>query len=191
MLLENKKFRKNPDVLYEHITTGNNLSLNRVIWYSSMEELIGFLKKDGMLSSEQEKKLNENFSNEIAECLRDRDRTVSKNILLDGLLRTYEEEIIISDRLSKEGINEAVIYGRAGCGIHLARKLMSEGFRVSGFIDRATFIDREIPVYKADEIPESVTCIINTIVRDEEMISSYLFEKYKDIRVIHLRDLLA
>ena len=190
MMLEGKKFVKNPDTLYEHLTTGSNQSLNRVIWYRSMQEMIAFLEKDHMINADQRKMLNNNLNRETEACLEDRNWIIEKNMLLRGLLASYESGLSLSDKLLENGYKNAAIYGRAECGIHLAKKFISEGFEVKGFIDRAEFPESDIPVYKREDIPGDVECVINTLVKYEKDINDYLKDNYSGINVIHLRDLL-
>lgn len=190
MLLEGKKFVKNSDILYEHITTGNNQSLNRVIWYKSMLEMIHFLEMDGMIDIGQKDRLYANLNKETEACLEDRNWIIEKNVLLSRLLKAYENGIYLSHILIKRGINSVAIYGRAECGIRLQKKLESEGYRVEAFIDKVDFPTSTIPVYKREAIPDNVRCVINTVVKDKEEIKTYICDNYKDILVIHLKNLL-
>ena len=152
--------------------------------------MIDYLWKDKMINLKQRRMLEGNLFKETEECLSDRNWIVEKNQLLSRIIETYESEIRISDRLKEAGVHSVAIYGLGECGYHLYKKLNTEGFRIFAFIDRANFRKADIPVYKCDETPKSIDCVINTLIRDKKEVDDYYKSNYPNIKVVHIRELL-
>ena len=193
MYAENCKFVANSDILYNHCSTGANQSSNTFAWYKSTLEMIDVLKEQRVLSDEELNTFIEARQKKIDEYFMDITWGNSKIALLDGLLQLYERNKRLIDcinSLIKENVGIA-IYG-AGLGRHVGEILLIEGADVECYIDqKADALSINLPVVNRESLPESVGLVINTIIKDESKVDSFIKATYPSIKIIHLRELLS
>lgn len=190
MFSKGRKFVANHDVLYEHVLTGRNQSGNSKIWMKSTLEMISIVKRLNILPNEDESIFINARMHELEESIDNHSWTVKKLTMCREILQSYEENIRLSNILESLVDNVYVaIYG-SDIGMHLYKKLDSEGVKIC-FVDynahEKTF---PVPAYTKEEIPPEVTIIVNTLTKDEKIVNEYIQEVYPEKKIIHILDLL-
>ncbi len=125
-------------------------------------------------------------SNWIVDMERD---TIIRRILTEWLT-LYQKKLFISDFLLSRGIHKVAIYGMAKLGILLKSELEEKGIEVKYGIDTRGVNNVSLPIYKPEEICESVDLIIITAVTDFLALQCRL-RQYTDCRMEMLEDIIA
>lgn len=188
MFADGCRFQVNPCILYEHIISGRNQGSNGYVWYMSTNEMIDIILKHHIFSREDENKLKKSVQNTIGTVLQDKNWLQKKYAIMSCLVSLYEEAFLEEGCIKKR--SGIAIYGYK-LGIHIGKYLLKMGVPVECYIDRnAGHINSGTPVYRKEEIPDSVKMVVNTIVKDEDIIKEYLNIHYPEIQVINVLDFL-
>ncbi len=193
MFAKGCRFEINPDVLYDHRSTGTNQSSNSFEWYKSTLEMIELLKDNKVLGNVEIEKFTEARQKLFDESFMDKAWCNSKLDILNRILQLYERDIKIGSKLhSLFGSDiKIAIYG-AAIGKHVYERLIREGINVECFIDQnADNLVLPIPAYVRETIPKDIDLVINTLIRYEEETKEYVEELYPGVSVIHIKELLS
>ncbi len=189
MFAQGCRFQINPNVLYEHTISGRNQGNNGYVWYMSTNEMLDIILKHHIFTGEEEEKLTKSVQTTVGSVLQDKNWLQKKYSLLNFLVRLYEEDITIEDSIGRMRGGIA-IYGYK-LGIHIGRFLLKKGVPVECYIDRnAGYFNSDTPVYKKEDIPDSVKVVVNTLVKDDDIVREYINSHYPEIQVINGLDFL-
>ncbi len=184
------KFESNPEILYEHKSSGANQSLNTYVWYKSTMEMLDIVREEKLLEGNELERFISARRHEIELSLMDKGWTNMKLEIHRGLLEVYERDIQLSDVIKGLNSLHCAIYG-VQFGLRIYKRLKSEGYLPECLIDRdADQLILEIPVYTKEEIPVGVDMVINTLVQDDSKVKEYIESHYDGIKVVHFRDVL-
>lgn len=182
-------FVSNHNVLYEHIMTGNNQTLDIYTWIASTQEMLGIIKKHRLFTKEEYATIERARIYEIRTILDDSKWLRVKHDIYRKLLSCYEGKQFDISELKNQNI---AIYG-ADLGIHLYYILKKEGVHVSCIIDyMADKLSMPVPVCTVQNMPGEVQTVIITMLRPENRIvaTEYIENNYSDVKVINLQEIL-
>ena len=184
------RFVKNDDVLYDHTMSGSNQGQNSYVWYKSTMEMLDVIKNRHLFSDDDTKCLEQARMKEMEYLLQDRAWQTSKLYIYTDLLSIYEKGLALKDGYSELVDSKVAIYGLT-MGVHIYSILKKEGVSVTCFIDRSgDVLDLDIPVCMPAQIPEEVDIVINTLIKDANVVNEYLLNHYNGIKIIGVRELL-
>ena len=172
MLCQGKKIMINQEVLYNHVYTGNNASLDRNKMYKSVSELIDYFEKWDYLSKEQITQIRKR-SYELS----GKYFTYSK--MLDMWMQIMEEGNSIENILLSRGYRNVAVYGMGILGKHLIRQLKESQVEVKYVIDRNKYVASDgIEIVTAGDEMQDIDVIIITPVNEYEEIKIILEQFY-------------
>ncbi|RKM54436.1 glycosyltransferase family 2 protein [Butyrivibrio sp. X503] len=182
-------FVKNDRVLYEHVKTGSNQSEDSYVWVKSTHELIHIVEDEKILLGDELHSFirsRELHIEEVISYYEDRQREVN---LLRNILLCQNGEVSIK-KVNIRG-KKIAIYGYR-IGVFFKKLLEDAGFINLCYIDRnSKNIASDIPIYKMEDTPETVDCIIDTLVNDKYKrdIREYYEKQLPNALVIEARDI--
>lgn len=190
MFANNKKFKTNNETFYIHNVSGNNQSWVTPVRHRSHLEMLNIVKEERLFSPDEEGKLSDSIERETLFFLEDRDFLRRKMNIYKNILLFKEYEYYLSKKINGIKNERIAIYGME-IGKHIYLKLKDEGIIPVCIIDRnAKKNVEEIPIFLPDEIPNDVSLVINTIIRDEKKVSDFIKKKYPEIKILKIEDLL-
>lgn len=183
MMLEDRKFALNDEILFEHVISGENISENSNKMMDSEIEMLSVLKKCTSYGDSGWESLKESLRKVH---VRDLDTyKYSFNVLKKILSRTQkkEESFCIKER-------KIAIYGAGELGLLFGNICKGNNVDVRFYIDRnADYILSDIPVYKLESIPQDVEAIVVSL-RDTK-IKDDIKRKYEHLPVYMIEEVVS
>lgn len=187
MLANDRKFNINFQVLYEHVVDGNNTSMNSLMMFKSVKEMVKELKENEVFTLEETRKLY-NLQEVIFE----------KRILL--LDKVHKMFLVLNDVLKIEEDNnidwnklynyKLAIYGNSYLGQRLKDILKRKGIAVECYIDKdAHFMQADIPVYDIENVPDNVNMVINTVLAENNCVYKQMSSRYPSKKIVEIGDI--
>lgn len=178
------KFKQCDKLLFRHVRTGGNYSMDIVKANLSDKEMAQVLIESDLFNNEDKKIIlaipDKQFERKYKAMLRSQKILYTLEVLLKGEERNYG----LAHILSKDDIKSVAIYGAAIMGERIKDLLSGKGVDVAFYIDKnAEFIKQDIPVYNPNDIADihsindnHVDAIIVSFVDEEKQILSNLSE---------------
>lgn len=190
MLLENKKFNINPEVLYTHSIHGNNASHDSGKMLESVTEIVQFLIEEKYLTKEEEKNLQEILSRRPVPKTDREKKYFSYTKLLSDWMLLLETDKNIEEYFVKKGFFKVAIYGMGILGKHMERQLRETTVEVRYIIDRNKGLSKNgIPCVKVGEKLDMIDVIIVTPIDEFYEISGRLKENYS-VPIVSLENII-
>lgn len=139
MLLQNKNFNYNYEILYKHNVTGSNTSNDLLRMEASVKEVIDNLYNKKIITKEQYEQITKGpvFAyNDNAKLLRLYQRSSRIQTILDCWLTNKEMQLSCEKYLKKQGIKCVVVYGFGILGRHLINELQVGAIEIEAIIDK-------------------------------------------------------
>lgn len=183
MLCQDKKIVLNHEVLYHHIYTGENTSLNREKMYKSVNELLDYFERWNYLNQEQITQIRKK-SFEVS------GKYFSYTKILDMWMHIIEKGSSLERILINKGYKTIAVYGLGILGKHLVKQLRMCAVEVKYIIDRNKFLTcDDIKVITAGAEMQEVDAVIVTPVNEYEEIET-LLKQFYCVDIISLEALL-
>lgn len=161
MMLEDRKFALNEEILYEHVVTGTNISSDTNNMICSENEMFSILRQYSSCYG---------YDNSIWDELKESLRTIHIKELDNykysfGVIKQWIGKQLSGENpvgmLRQKNIKDIAVYGAGEFGLLLKNMFEMAGINVKFFIDRnARFIISDIPVYTIDETPDEIEAIV-------------------------------
>lgn len=172
MLCQKKKITINTEVLYTHVYTGENSSLDRKKMSRSVNELLDHFKKWDYLSEEQIEEIREKTM-ELS------GKYFSYTKMLDMWMQIMEEEKSVENIMISKGYKCIAVYGMGILAKHLIKQLSGSAIEVKYIIDRNPYVMLDgIKVIKTGDIMQGVDAIIVTPINEYKSIEASLKQFY-------------
>lgn len=178
MLLEGKTFALNEQVLFEHVVSYENASLNSYHMMCSEEEAVHILQENYKFS-EDDRILFENMLPKMRKrMLNNLDKFRKMFYVLDDWTASEENGGSLETYLTNQGIRRLAVYGYGPLGKRLLRQLDGSGICVSYLIDQnAAFLNAECPACMLEDDLEDVDAVIISLVQNEASIAEAIRKK--------------
>ncbi len=190
MYEEGRNFNCNQDILYKHITTGENVSSDLIKAYESDRCMIDLLLENNVFSKEDiplARQIPEvNFKRKY-DSQRKND-TILK--LISAVLMAQAKRKSFENYFKDKNIDSIAIYGAGICGKDLYYIMKQSDLKPVFFIDRsADFLNTDIPVYKLEDAPDKVDAVLISVITHEDEIEKQIKDKY-DVPVFRIKDVV-
>ena len=196
-----KKFAINQDILYRHVSTGENFSADSLKAYESDKEMAGIILEEySQVLDDSEKKL---ISEAPEKNLRRRYNGQMKGDilfhLLSALISAQSKGKTLDSYLYERGIHSVAIYGAGLFGESICGIICGGDVSVRYFIDRnADFIQETIPVIKPDDVLKNVCdekygkvdAVLMTLVSRDEKTEKFISERLQ-VPVLNMRSIVS
>lgn len=183
-------FVPNKDTCYHHRRSGNNQSRNLPERYLSNREMVNLIEEKQILHKEDICALSRSRDEETIHYLKQNVAQKQKIEMYEKLLKCFEASDTDWFDRAVELQQGIAIYG-ISLGTHLYRLLERVGIPVECFIDRNKADNGiAIPIVDKNSIPENVKTVINTLIMDMDETDKFISEKYPDINIVHIHQLL-
>lgn len=178
MMGQGRHFALNSEILFEHVVEGSNTSWNTVAMWTSEQEAFDIIKKNHILTAEQEQIL-ENTLNEISTSrMKQLDKFRKTSYLYNQWLSLWEEGQSVVEYLHEHNYKKVAVYGMTPMGMHLYKEMTARNIDVSCFIDRnAKNLECEIPIYTLENNLPKVDIVIVALVEYEDKIKKDIQEE--------------
>lgn len=191
MLSEHRRLETNPDILYRHVTTDNNLSADVEKMRVSISETLDIFEKNNVIPGDEIAGVRNYIKpvTDISVMNRKYQRCSLYLNILSRWLTLKEDGWRMEEYFKRENLKEIAIYGAGILGQHLEKELRNTNISVKYFIDRDAGqnnnIYEHINLISLDDAFEQVDAIVVTPVWDYQAIESVLREKcsYKIISI--------
>lgn len=189
MTAQNARFILNNDILFEHVVTGNNLSLDYGRMVLSLDEMYEILSYNKVFDERELSKISSMRQNALFEWLKLLEKFRDMFMVLNRMVECRGEGCAVGKRLQDWGIHRVAIYGVGYLGKRLAGELKEFNVETAFYIDRnAEYLTEKIPVYKLDEAPANVDAVIISLVKNYDIVRCSLEEKY-DVAIYTIDEL--
>ena len=183
-------FVPNKDTCYHHRRSGNNQSRNLPERYLSNREMVNLIEEKQILDKEDICALSRSRDEETIHYLKQNVAQKQKIEMYEKLLKCFEASD--TDWFDREvELQQGIaIYG-ISLGTHLYRLFERVSITVECFIDRNKADNGiAIPIVDKNSIPENVKTVINTLIMDMDETDKFISDKYPDINIVHIHQLL-
>lgn len=170
MLSENCSFMLNPEVLYEHVSSGENTSEDIVEMLRSEQEVLSVVLREQIFSAKDFSLLLDSFFSINLGRIHELNLLRRRMSALEALVKLKENDIKYAEYLKQFGIRNVAIYGCGILGEYLYTELKDD-MEVKYFIDRdKNKMHKKIPIYVLnDNLPEVDGVIISLMGEEEEV----------------------
>ena len=174
MLLENKKFVTNREILYKHNYTGDNTSDDLQSMEDSVTEVVEILFSKKRINRERFEQLKKGPAfayKDTAKLMRLYQRSNRIQAILDCWLTNKEKNLTCKQYLEDKGIKDVVVYGCGVLGRHLINELWGTEVNIEAVIDRdlSKGGDGIKTIRLGDEVSANALIIITPVLEAKEI----------------------
>ena len=193
MLVQNKKFACDYEILYKHNNTGSNTSDNFQMMEDSVVEVADRLYSLKMITQAQSAQIKSgpvSYYRDNAKLMKLYLRSSRVQGLLDCWLTNKEKQLSCEKYLKEQGVKSVVVYGCGTLGRHLINELQGGAIKIEAVIDKD--LSRGKDEIKTINIGDSISAnavIIITPVLELHDIEQKLC-KYYDNEIIYIDQLI-
>lgn len=191
MMAEGKKFRLNPEILFEHVVEGNNASLDVNGMLASEREIYSILSRERVLTKEELSLFGKTIKNVEEEHIGLLCRYQKMFFVYHTWMGLQNKGISLAEYIKSQNIKSIAVYAAGYLGKSLFCYFQKEGIRTEYFIDiNAEYLEEEMPVYAPGQKLPSVDAVILSLVEYKKDLRDALAEKLK-VPVWDIKELLS
>lgn len=177
MLSESCSFILNLEVLYEHVSSGENTSEDIVEMLRSEQEVLSVVLREQIFSAKDFRLLLDSFFSINLGRIHELNLLKRRMNAVEALVKLKENDIKYAEYLKQFKIRNVAIYGCGILGKYLYTELKDD-VEVKYFIDRdKNKVHKKIPIYTLNDNLPGVDGVIITLLGEEEEVKEEIQKK--------------
>lgn len=190
MVAQGARFALNQNILFEHVVSGENLSLDNRREIVSLDEMSEILSRNKVFDEQGMQQIRNMRQNVLFERIGLLEKFREMFLVLNKMVEYREAGCPFGKRLALDGVRRVAVYGDGYIGKRLMGELGALNIETAFFIDRnADYLQEEVPVYRLEDAPEDVDAVIVSLVKNYDSVVGSLRGKYK-AEIYTVRELL-